>query len=94
VKTEATRAVGVDELWRQIGRYREQSADQQARRRNERQRLRLRELLAHQLVQRLEAALPTGDIDRMAERVAKRELDLYSAVSELIASGGRVPGRA
>jgi len=56
--------------------------------------VRLRELLARQLVQRLEAALPAGDIDRMAERVAKRELDPYSAVSELIAAVGRVPRRA
>ena len=47
------------------------------------------------LVQQVEAALPAGEIDRMAERVAKRELDPYSAVSELIATAtvGRVPPR-
>jgi LAO/AO transport system kinase len=90
VKTEATRAIGVDELWRQIGRYREQSADQQASRRRERQRGRLRELLARQLVQHVEAALPEGEIDRMAERIAKREVDPYSAVADLIATVGRV----
>ncbi|HZJ30877.1 MAG TPA: methylmalonyl Co-A mutase-associated GTPase MeaB [Vicinamibacterales bacterium] len=84
VKTEATRAVGVDELWRQITRFREHSAEQQASRRRERQRVRLRELLARQLVQRLESALPAGDIDRITERVAKREIDPYAAVAELI----------
>ena len=94
VKTEATRAIGIDELWRQIGRYREQSSARQAGRRNERQRVRLRELLARQLVQRVEAGLPAGEIDRMADRVAKRELDPYSAVSELIAVVGRVPRRS
>jgi GTPase len=97
VKTEATRAIGIDELWRQIGRYREQSGARQASRRSERQRVRLRDLLARQLVQRVEAALPAGEIDRMADRVAKRELDPYSAVSELIATAtstvGRVPRR-
>ena len=98
VKTEATRAIGIDELWRQIGRYREQSSARQASRRSERQRVRLRDLLARQLVQRVEAALPAGQIDRMADRVAKRELDPYSAVSELIATAtatvGRVPRRS
>ena len=96
VKTEATRAIGIDELWRQIGRYREHSAEQPANRRVERQRVRLRELLARQLVQRVEAGLPAGEVDRMSERVAKRELDPYSAVSELIATAtvGRVPPRA
>ena len=85
VKTEATRAVGIDELWKQIGRYREASATRQDLRRRERQRVRLRELLARQLVQRLEAGLPEGEIDRMAERVARRELDPYSAVTQMIA---------
>jgi LAO/AO transport system kinase len=82
--TEATRPLGVDELWRQIGRYREHTADRQADRRRERQRFRLRDLLARTLVQRVEASLPAGEIDRMSERVAKRELDPYSAVTEMI----------
>ena len=89
VKTEATRAIGIDELWRQIGRYREHSADRQAARRRERQRVRLRELLARQLVQRIESSLPSGEIERMAGRVAARELDPYSAVAEMMAAAGR-----
>ena len=84
VKTEATRAIGIDELWRQIARYREHSADRQASRRIERQRIRLRELLARRLVQRVEAALPSGEIDRLAERVATREIDPYAAVTEMV----------
>ena len=93
VKTEATRAIGIDELWRQIRRYREQSAGGLAERRRERQRVRLRELLARQLVQRIESSLPSGAIERMAERVAARELDPYSAVAELIDSVGATEGR-
>jgi LAO/AO transport system kinase len=93
VKTEATRAIGIDELWRQIGRYREHSAADLATRRRERQRVRLRELLARQLVQRIESSLPSGEIDRMAERVAARELDPYSAVAELVAAAAN-PAKA
>jgi LAO/AO transport system kinase len=84
VKTEATRAVGIDELWRQIARFREHSAGRRAERQRERQRLRLRELLSRRLVQRVESALPAGEIDRFAERVAARELDPYAAVEEMI----------
>ena len=94
VKTEATRAVGVDELWRQISRFRDHSAELQTGRRSERQRVRLRELLARQLVQRVEAALPAGEIDRLAERVARRELDPYAAVAGIIDRVGGVPRRS
>jgi LAO/AO transport system kinase len=93
VKTEATRAIGIDELWRQISRYRGHSADQLGARRHERQRLRLRELLARQLVRRIESSLPSGEIERMAERVAARELDPYSAVAAMIQRAGAGEGR-
>ena len=93
VKTEATRAIGIDELWRQISRYRGHSADQLAARRRERQRLRLRELLARQMVRRIESSLPSGEIERMAERVAARELDPYSAVAAMIRRAGAGEGR-
>jgi len=87
VRTEANRGVGVDELWRQIGRFREHSAGQRAVRQRERHRVRLRELLSRRLVERIEAGLPEGEIDRIAERVAARDLDPYSAVAGMISSG-------
>ena len=90
VKTEATRSIGVDELWRQIGRYREHTADRQSERRRERQSVRLRDLMARQLVNLVESGLPAGEIERMAARVAAREIDPYSAVSTLIETVGRV----
>ena len=49
-------------------------------------------LLARQLVQQVEAALPSGEIERTADRVAARELDQYSAVAEMIESAGRGAG--
>jgi LAO/AO transport system kinase len=93
VKTEATRAVGIDELWRQIGRYREHAAGRQSERRRERQRVRLRDLLARRLVQRIESSLPPGEIERMADRVAARDLDPYSAVAEMISRAGATEGQ-
>ena len=93
VKTEATRAVGIDELWRQIRRYREHAADRQAERRRERQRVRLRELLARRLVQRIESSLPSGELERMADRVAARQLDPYSAVADMIERAAAPEGR-
>jgi LAO/AO transport system kinase len=95
VKTEATRSVGVDELWRHIGRYRAHTEARQGERRRERQIVRLRELMARRLVQQIESVLPPGEIDRMAGRVAAREIDPYSAVGEMIARAaeGRVPPR-
>ncbi len=84
VKTEANRAAGVDELWRQIGRFREHAGEGRALRQRERQRVRLRDLLSRQLLQQIEASLPQGEIDRIARRVAARELDPYSAVSEIV----------
>jgi LAO/AO transport system kinase len=93
VMTEATRPLGVDELWRQIGRYREHMADQQADRRRERQSVRLRELMARTLVQQVEASLPASEIERLATRVAARELDPYSAVAAMIQRSGGTEGR-
>ena len=92
----------MDELWRQIGRYREHSAaDRQALRRRERQVVRLREIIARRLVQQVEAALPPGELERVAARVAARDVDPYAAVDEMLASAkagraavGRVPPRA
>jgi LAO/AO transport system kinase len=91
VKTEANRGVGVDELWRQIARFREDSADRRAERLRERQRVRLRDLLSRRLVQQVESALPPGEIDRLSERVAARELDPYAAVERIIASSSGRP---
>ena len=85
IRTEATRAAGVDELWRQVGLYREHSGARRTSRQRERYGTRLRALLADRLVERLEKALPGGELERMAERVAARELDPYAAAAQLMA---------
>jgi hypothetical protein len=41
--------------------------------------------MAHTLVQQVEASLPAGEIERLATRVAARELDPYAAVAQMMA---------
>ena len=85
VHTEATRGVGVAELWSEIGRYRAHSAVRRGLRQRERHELRLRDLLGRRLLERVEAALPAGELQRLAVKIAARELDPYSAVHDVIA---------
>jgi LAO/AO transport system kinase len=86
LKTDATTGTGVDRLWAEIGRFREHSADRRTERRRARQEARLRDLVAHQFLQHVEKTLPAGEIARLAERMARREIDPYSAAAEVIAS--------
>jgi LAO/AO transport system kinase len=84
LKTEATAGVGIDALWSEIGRFRSQSAGKGESRRRARHEYRLRELLAHQLLRRVEDALPPGEFDRTVSRIAARELDPYSAAATIM----------
>jgi LAO/AO transport system kinase len=82
--TEATSGTGVDALWAEIGRYREHSADKRTARQRARQEARLRDLLAHQFVQHVEAMLPAGEFQRLVDGIARRELDPYTAAADLM----------
>ena len=84
VKTQATADVGISELWTEIGRFRQQSSATRATRQRARQEYRFRELLSHQFLQRVERSLPAGDLDRVFDRLAARELDPYSAAAEVM----------
>ncbi len=84
LKTEATGASGVAELWAAVGGFREHgSASREARRRT-RHEYRLRELLSHQFLRRVEQALPPGEFERIVGRIASREIDPYSAAAEIM----------
>jgi hypothetical protein len=53
---------------------------------------RLRELLSQQFLEELERTLPAGELDRLVDRIAAREVDPYSSVRQLLdAYVGRVP---
>ncbi|MGH9349445.1 MAG: methylmalonyl Co-A mutase-associated GTPase MeaB [Vicinamibacterales bacterium] len=84
VKTTATSGEGVDELWREIGRYREHSAGDRVSRQRARQEYRLRDLLSHRFLQHVERALPPGELDRIVSGLAAREVDPYSAAADIM----------
>jgi LAO/AO transport system kinase len=84
VKTTATSGQGVDTLWQEIGRFRERSANTRAGRQRTRQEYRLRELLSHRFMQHVERTLPPGEFDRIVDGITARELDPYSAASEIM----------
>jgi LAO/AO transport system kinase len=84
LKTEATAAIGIAELWEAVGRFRAHTAAQQTVRRRARQEFRLRDLLAHQFLRRVDAVLPAGELDRLVDAVTARELDPYTAAADVM----------
>jgi LAO/AO transport system kinase len=88
VRTIATENKGIDELAKEIERYREShlASDVGIERRKSIARWRILELLRERLVARTLAAESASDrLDQLARQVATRERDPYSAVEELIA---------
>jgi len=84
VKTSATGGQGIDQLWQEIGRYREHSAGARAARQRARQEYRLRELLSHRFMQHVEEVMPPGELDRIVDGITAREIDPYSAAAEIL----------
>lgn len=84
LKTVATTGAGIAELWAAVDRYRRHSATVHAARRRARQEHRLRELLVHRFLQRVQRTVPESEFQRIVDAVAARELDPYSAAAELI----------
>jgi LAO/AO transport system kinase len=84
VKTEAPTGVGIDELWSEIGRFRQRPLKARELRRRTRESTRLRRLLSQRLVDRVERELPAGEFDRLVDAVAAREIDPYAAVDRLM----------
>ena len=83
-KTSATSGQGVDQLWHEIGKFREHSADKRVIRQRARQEYRLRELLSHRFMQHVERTLAPGELDRIVGGIAAREIDPYSAAAEIM----------
>lgn len=90
IKTVATTAVGIDELVDAIDRHRaflgEGNRLQSAER--ERARCQLLELFEERLRQRLLQALGEQGLDALADLVASRQQDPYTATEQMIASLG------
>ena len=84
VKTVATTGEGIPELRAAIARFQAHSAAASGGRMRERQEYRLRELLSHRFLERLEGVLPAGELDRIIDRITAREIDPYTAAAELL----------
>jgi LAO/AO transport system kinase len=84
VKTSATSGQGVDQLWNEIGKFREHSADTRVSRQRARQEYRLRELLSHRFMQHAEKILTPAEFDRIVGGIASREIDPYSAAADIM----------
>jgi LAO/AO transport system kinase len=84
LKTEATSGTGVSDLIAGIERFRAHSEAARATRQRTRQEYRLRDLLAHRFMQLVEATLPDGELQRVVDGIAAREIDPYSAASDIM----------
>jgi LAO/AO transport system kinase len=85
VKTEATTGHGVPELWATIQQFRTHSAGAQARRLKARNEFRLRDLLTHRFMELVEhELLGAGEFDALVGRIAAREVDPYTAASDIL----------
>jgi LAO/AO transport system kinase len=85
IKTVATTGEGIDQLWAAIDAFRSHQPTDERRRRS-RFEHHFRALLGQQVIRRLEQALPAGELGRVVDRIAAREIDPYSAADELLAS--------
>jgi LAO/AO transport system kinase len=85
VKTEATSGAGVPELLDAIAAFRAHTEQAQSVRRRERSEFRLRELVSHRFMDHLERrVLAPGELGRLVDRIAARDLDPYTATAELL----------
>jgi len=85
LKTVATTGLGVPEVVDAIATFRERGAGQQATRRRARNEHRLRELVSQRFMTHLESTvLADGELGTLVDRIAARELDPYSAATQLL----------
>ncbi len=95
IKTEATTGHGVAELWATIQQFRAHSETQnvasglsrtnRARRLKARNEFRLRDLLTHRFMDLVEhELLGPGEFDALVARIAAREVDPYTAASDIL----------
>ena len=91
IKTEATTGRGLPELLDAIERFRKHTTPATGERRRTRAEWRVRELIAQRFVQHVEAkVLAPGEFDAMLDRIARREVDPYTAADEILARALRV----
>jgi LAO/AO transport system kinase len=85
VKTQATTGHGITELWETIKAFRAHSEGGRAKRLKARNEFRLRDLLTHRFMEHVETSLGAAAFEALVERIARREVDPYTAASEILA---------
>ena len=86
VQTVATTGAGLGDLVTAIWAFRAHGAETDRSRRQSRSEYRLREILAKRLMERLEReVLEPGELGAIADRIASRDTDPYSAADALVA---------
>ena len=94
VKTEATTGKGIPELWQTVAAFRAHSEGARAKRLKARNEFRLRDLLTHRFMEHVEhSLLASGEFEALVERIAKREVDPYTAASDILERAIRPSGR-
>jgi LAO/AO transport system kinase len=93
LRTEATSGKGVEDLADAIERFRERAIAGHAERRRARAEARLRELLGERFLRYVEdRVLEPGELTAAVERIARRELDPYTAANAMMERAiGREP---
>jgi LAO/AO transport system kinase len=84
LKTEATTGKGVPELIDAVAKFRAHSEAARATRQRARQEYRLRDLLSHRFLQLVEETLPAGELQRVIDGIAERQVDPYSAATDIM----------
>jgi len=85
VRTQATTGHGIAELWATIQQFRTHSENARTHRLKARNEFRLRDLLAHRFMEMVEHdLLGVGEFDALVARIAAREVDPYTAASDIL----------
>ncbi|HWI18056.1 MAG TPA: methylmalonyl Co-A mutase-associated GTPase MeaB [Vicinamibacterales bacterium] len=93
VKTEATTGRGVAELWQTVKAFRAHSEGTRARRLKARNEFRLRDLLTHRFMEHVEKGLlGPAEFEALVDRIARREVDPYTAASDILEQALRPSG--
>jgi LAO/AO transport system kinase len=95
LKTEATTGNGVPELLEAARRFRAHSAGARTRRLEARNEFRLRDLLTHRFLERVETDVVGREaFENLVQRIAAREIDPYTAAAEILDRAMRPKGGA
>jgi LAO/AO transport system kinase len=84
VKTVATAGDGIEELWRVIEVFRARGSDAARLRRRRGQAQRLKQMIAAGVLRYIEAVTPAARMEQTIDRIAAREVDVYSAATEIL----------